>query len=96
MPSKKPTSKAANSSKQQDNEFNFETALEELDTLVEAMEQGDLELEESLKHFEKGIALTRRCQSELQNAEQKVQILIQQSGEEMLTDFTGDDEFEDE
>ena len=53
----------------------FESAIEELEALVETMEQGDISLEESLKSFERGIALTRTCQKALQEAEQKVQIL---------------------
>lgn len=56
--------------------FNFEQSLKELEQLVEKMEQGDLSLEESLAHFERGIALTRACQQALQQAEQKVQILL--------------------
>lgn len=56
--------------------FNFEDALENLQELVEAMEDGELSLEESLKAFEQGIKLTRECQSALENAEQKVQILV--------------------
>lgn len=53
----------------------FETALSELENLVERMESGELTLEESLKSFEQGIALTRSCQQALNEAEQKVEIL---------------------
>jgi len=53
----------------------FEKALDELESLVETMEQGDLTLEESLKSFERGVELTRTCQLALKNAEQKVEIL---------------------
>ena len=60
---------------------NFEKSLSELEQLVEAMEQGDLSLEEALKHFEKGIALAGSCQQALQNAEQKVQQLVEKNGE---------------
>jgi exodeoxyribonuclease VII small subunit len=56
--------------------FNFEEALETLEALVEAMEEGELSLEESLKAFEQGIKLTRECQSALEKAEQKVQLLV--------------------
>jgi exodeoxyribonuclease VII small subunit len=56
--------------------FNFEDALENLAELVEAMEEGELSLEESLKAFEQGIKLTRECQVALENAEQKVQLLV--------------------
>ncbi|MFC1603380.1 exodeoxyribonuclease VII small subunit [Pseudomonadota bacterium] len=53
----------------------FEEALNELESLVETMEQGELTLEESLKSFERGVELTRTCQQALKNAEQKVEIL---------------------
>ena len=56
--------------------FNFEEALANLENLVEAMEAGDLSLEESLKAFEQGIKLTRECQQALEQAEQKVQLLL--------------------
>ena len=53
----------------------FESAMEQLETLVSRMESGDLSLEESLKAFEKGVHLTRFCQNQLQKAELKVQEL---------------------
>lgn len=68
-------------------EFDFEKSLQELEELVEAMERGDLTLEESLKQFERGIALTRACQQALANAEQKVLILTQNSAGGELADF---------
>ena len=61
-------------------EFDFEKALEELESLVESMEAGDLSLEDSLKYFERGVALTRSCQKALAEAEQKVQILLNEQG----------------
>lgn len=67
--------------------FNFETALAELNQIVDQIEHGNLTLEESLKNFERGIALTRNCQSALQAAEQKVQMLVQQNGQTQLTSF---------
>lgn len=68
----------------------FEEALKELEQLVEQMEQGELTLEESLKSFERGIKLTRTCQTALQEAEQKVQILLEKNGEQRLESFTDD------
>ncbi len=56
-------------------ELDFETALAELEKLVAAMEGGELSLEESLRTFEQGIALTRRCEVALRDAEQKVEML---------------------
>jgi len=53
----------------------FETALDELEALVERLESDELSLEDSLALFERGIALTRNCQQALQAAEQKVEIL---------------------
>lgn len=70
---------------------NFEKALDQLEELVEDMENGDLTLEESLKSFEKGIKLTRDCQTALSQAEQKVQILLEQSGELVAEDFNEGD-----
>ena len=71
----------------QEQTFDFEKALENLEQLVTAMEDGELSLEESLKAFEKGIKLTRECQSALQKAEQKVQTLISENGESEVVDF---------
>lgn len=65
----------------------FEKALSELEALVSTMEKGDMSLEESLKAFEAGIKLTRDCQAKLSEAEQKVEMLIEQQGELQLTDF---------
>lgn len=65
----------------------FEDSLEELELLVEQMEQGDLSLEESLKSFERGVKLTTTCQKALQNAEQKVQILLEKNGKQTLESF---------
>ena len=53
----------------------FESAMEQLETLVSKMESGDLSLEESLEAFEKGVHLTRFCQDQLQKAELKIQEL---------------------
>ena len=58
----------------------FEDSLSELEQLVNQLEQGDISLEESLKSFERGVFLTRTCQKALQEAEQKVQILLEKNG----------------
>ena len=65
----------------------FEASLRELETLVENMEQGELSLEESLKHFERGIKLTRSCQQALKDAEQKVEILLKNNSQEEVVPF---------
>jgi exodeoxyribonuclease VII small subunit len=54
--------------------LDFETAMRDLEEIVERLEHGDLPLEESLKAFERGIMLTRNCQTALKEAEQKVEM----------------------
>ncbi len=70
-----------------DEVLNFEKALTELNSIVEVMETGGLSLDDSLKQFEKGIKLTRQCQAALQEAEQKVKILMQKNGTETLVPY---------
>jgi len=60
--------------------FEFESALAELEALVTRMESGELSLEDSLKAFERGIGLTRQCQTALSDAEQRVQLLMERNG----------------
>jgi exodeoxyribonuclease VII small subunit len=54
----------------------FESALKELEDVVSRLEKGELSLEASLQHFERGVTLTRHCQKALQDAEQKVESLL--------------------
>jgi exodeoxyribonuclease VII small subunit len=65
----------------------FEEALAELEQLVNRLERGDISLEESLDAFERGVNLTRFCQKALADAEQKVQILIEKNGSQVLESF---------
>jgi exodeoxyribonuclease VII small subunit len=61
--------------------FTVEHALGELEALINAMEGGELTLEQSLQAFEMGIRLTRECQEALSQAEQKVQVLLSEKGD---------------
>ncbi|MEO6364459.1 MAG: exodeoxyribonuclease VII small subunit [Luteimonas sp.] len=54
---------------------NFEHSLDELETLVEKMEHGELTLEDSLAAYERGVGLYRRCQQALEQAELRVRLL---------------------
>jgi exodeoxyribonuclease VII small subunit len=65
----------------------FEASLNELEKLVERLEQGDLPLEEALKTFERGVELTRHCQTSLKAAQQKVEILLKRSGQTEVEPF---------
>ena len=61
----------------------FEKSLSELEELVQRLETGDLPLEDALKSFERGIGLTRECQSALDAAQARVEILLQRDGERL-------------
>ena len=67
--------------------LSFEESLSELDTIVQSLEQGELNLEESMALFERGLNLSQVSQSKLQAAEQKVKILLEKNGEQQLSDF---------
>jgi len=54
----------------------FEEKLNKLEKIVDGMEKGELSLEQALKDFEEGVRLTRECQKELTDAEQKVKKLL--------------------
>ena len=69
--------------------LDYEASITELESLVERLEQGDLSLEESLKLYESGVLLTSDCKEALSQAEQKVQLLLQQSDQANIVDFEG-------
>ncbi|MFT5674152.1 MAG: exodeoxyribonuclease VII small subunit [Paraglaciecola sp.] len=62
----------------------FEESMQELESIVKQMEQGELPLEDALQRFERGIQLARHSQQKLKQAEQKVQILMNQNGQTSL------------
>ncbi|RUO80773.1 exodeoxyribonuclease VII small subunit [Idiomarina tyrosinivorans] len=65
----------------------FEQALQQLEAIVHDLEQGELPLEQALEKFEQAVKLSRLSQQQLQAAEQKVQQLLNQNGDEQLADF---------
>jgi exodeoxyribonuclease VII small subunit len=54
----------------------FETALEDLEKVVEQLESGELSLEDSLAAFEKGVGLVKYCNEKLNEVEKKIELLI--------------------
>ncbi|ATA24954.1 exodeoxyribonuclease VII small subunit [Brenneria goodwinii] len=70
----------------------FENALNELEKIVTRLESGELPLEEALNEFEHGIQLARQGQQKLQQAEQRVQILLSDEPDAALSPFTPDSE----
>jgi exodeoxyribonuclease VII small subunit len=73
--------------KTKDKEPSFETSLSSLEQIVGQLESGELPLERALELFEDGVALARRCQSQLQDAERKVELLLRERGEIKVVPF---------
>ncbi len=71
----------------------FEDALARLETIVTEMEKGDLPLNDSLKMFEEGIKLSKTCLKMLDDAERKVEIMVQdKDGKKRLTAYSIEEE----
>ncbi|HDZ3745136.1 TPA: exodeoxyribonuclease VII small subunit [Vibrio cholerae] len=68
--------------------MSFESTIEDLEQLVEQLESGDLALDEALRKFERGISLARAGQLKLDDAEQRVRILLSNSDDAPLSDFS--------
>ncbi|MBB1438723.1 exodeoxyribonuclease VII small subunit [Shewanella sp. SG41-4] len=67
--------------------LSFEQSLTELETIVAHLEQGEVSLDDALKQFERGIKLVRQSQAKLEQAQQKVSILLNEDDAE-LASFT--------
>ncbi len=65
----------------------FETALSQLEALVESMEGGEMTLEDSLGAYERGVGLYRRCQQALEDAELRVRLLSDPAAPERAQPF---------
>tara|TARA_B100000524_G_scaffold222676_1_gene117503 strand:+ start:121 stop:345 length:225 start_codon:yes stop_codon:yes gene_type:complete len=59
-----------------DKNINFEASLKELESIVEKLEDDDINLEDSVKSFEEGVNLVKQCQKQLQDAELKIKKLL--------------------
>jgi exodeoxyribonuclease VII small subunit len=62
-------------------ELSFENRLSELEKIVEKLENGQLSLGESLELFETGIRLVKDCEVHLQNAQQRIEKLVEENNE---------------
>ena len=71
----------------------FEKKMKRLEEIVDQMEGGDLALEKSLSLFEEGVKLSKECHLQLNEAEQKVRILmgLDENGQPLLKDFKSED-----
>lgn len=68
--------------------ISFESAMEELELIAKSLEKGDLNLDESVKQFEKGIKLSKKCNEILESAEKRISILIQDGEDLKEEEFT--------
>ena len=72
--------------------MSFESAMEQLELIAKNLEKGDLNLDESVKQFEKGMKLSKKCNEILENAEKRISILIQ-DGEKLIEEnFISEDD----
>ena len=76
--------------RKEQSEKNFETALEDLEQVVEQLESGDLALEDSLAAFEKGVGLAKFCNQKLNDVEKKVELLIKDKDGKLQLKAFGD------
>ena len=86
---------AADAPASEETEIAFETALERLEAVVDRLEQGDLALEESLAAFEEGVRLSKRCATQLDGAERRIDVLTREGGK-WLTRPLDEDDFGEE
>ena len=62
-------------------EINFEETMQELEKIVQELEKGDLNLDDSINKFEEGMKLSKQCNKMLEEAEKKITILLENDGE---------------
>ena len=75
-------------------EMKFEEALAELEQIVQELEQNNVELDEALEQYQRGIELSKYCRQQLENAEKMVAKVVTESGEEaaFISDEAGEGE----
>ncbi len=66
---------------------NFEQSMECLENIVTELEDGKLNLDESVKKFEEGMKIAKKCNNMLENAEKKISILLEKNGELEESEF---------
>lgn len=82
--------KKTSQSNSKEQSVSFESSLSELESIVARLESGELPLEEALNEFERGVQLARQSQKKLQQAEQRVQILLSDNDNAPLSPFIQD------
>ena len=72
-------------------ENNFEAKMQELEKVVNSLEKGDMNLDESLAKFEEGMKLSKECNQMLEDAEKKITILLEDNGKIEEKDFESEE-----
>lgn len=67
--------------------LSFEEALQRLEEVVEQLENGDIPLEQSIELYQEGVLLARHCDQKLKQVQQKIEILIEKDGKNVLQPF---------
>ena len=62
-------------------ENNFEKSMESLEKIVTELENGELNLDESVNKFEEGMKIAQKCNNILEDAEKKITILLEKNGD---------------
>lgn len=62
--------------KESNKEIDFETSIKELEKIANELESGELNLEDSIKKFEEGMLLSKKCNEFLEDAEKRITILV--------------------
>ncbi len=73
-------------------EINFEKSIEEIEKIAEELESGKLNLDESIKKFEEGMNLSKKCSEYLENAEKKITMIINDGDSIKEENFVQEDE----
>ena len=69
---------------------NFEESMKTLEGIVSELENGNLNLDESVKNFEEGMKIAKQCNTILENAEKKITILLEKDGELKEEEFNAE------
>jgi exodeoxyribonuclease VII small subunit len=73
-------------------ELTFESALERLEQIVRDLESGELPLEKAIENFQEGMKMAKICRDKLDQAEQKIEMLVKENGEFLKKPFNPEEE----
>ena len=68
-------------------DLKFEKAMKRLETIVEELEKGEIDIDKSLEYFEEGIKMSRHCSKKLNEAEQRIEKLTRNEKGELFTEL---------